>query len=89
MNNLTITKHIQCSFSNEDWDLYTIDYPWDTQNVADILNRALEKFVNSGYNKTETIKEMHTLMEKYTEFGTCDSEPMDFLDRVLREVYDR
>ena len=89
MNNLKITKHIQCSFNNEQWDLYTIDYPWDTQNVADLLNRELENCVNSGYNKNETLKLMHSLMEKYSQFGTCDSEPMYFLDTVLKEVYDK
>ena len=85
MRNLTVTKQIKVSFSPEQWELYT--YETDCSNAARELNRALELSFNEGADRREVYKKVSEAMERNAQYGTCDSEPIYFLESVLEELY--
>ena len=84
MHGLTITPKISVSFNEDYWELY--DHR-DSHLIASILNRTLEDSVNYGATEEETRKTMGRIMQKYSEYGTNDSEPWRLLDRALAEIY--
>jgi hypothetical protein len=84
MHGLTITPKISVSFNEDYWELY--DHR-DAHLIANILNRTLEDSVNYGATEEETRKTMGRIMQKYSEYGTNDSEPWRLLDRALAEIY--
>ena len=89
VKNLSITKIIKCNFSADQWELFTHSFDKDEIDLIAIdLNRLLEHTVNIGSGKDKVYEHMHKLMSKYSKYGAYDSEPLRFLERVLREVYD-
>ena len=90
MHNLTIqTKRIvTANFSADQWGLYTATFERDEiENIANVLNNVLQDYVNNDYTKTETITGMHNVMLKNKNYGAYDTEPREFLECVLEEIY--
>ncbi len=87
MNRLVIKSNpqIKCTFTQDDWQL--VDKEGIKSVVLD-LNFQLETFVNAGYSKNDVRKLMHEDMATYTGYGTCDSEPVAFLETVLDEIFE-
>lgn len=95
MRNLTINTvvTVEAEFTMHDWELYT---SMEASNaVASALNRRLEKEVSKASLETscrvERIamvrREMHQLMSQYRSYGALDTEPVNFLERVLEEIF--
>ncbi len=90
MNNLTIeTKRVvTANFSAAEWGLLTVCFPRDEiEGVADRLNNQLNEYVNEGYTMTEVRDGMHHLMLNCKNYGAYDTEPRNFLEQVLEEIY--
>ena len=97
MNRLTITQtpHIECTFTVDDWELYSTEdcclekrgiFSTSEEACKD-LNFQLETFVNSGYTKAQARKYMHHIMTDLASYGAADTEPMGFLEDVLDRIY--
>jgi hypothetical protein len=86
MRNLEMRKTIKADFDAEQWDLYT--HSMDCDEAARYLNRTLEKFVNDGNDKMTVIGKMMEEMKGLSKFGAYDSEPIYFLESVVRKIYD-
>lgn len=90
MHNLSIvTKRIvTANFSADQWGLYTATFERDEiENIANVLNNVLQDYVNNDYTKAQAMAGMHNVMLKNKNYGAYDSEPRQFLDAVLREIY--
>lgn len=91
INNLSIKiqRKIECDFSATQWNLYTNKFPRkEIEKVADVLNIRLKSLVNDSLNTKEKVRSlMIEEMAGYSEYGTYDSEPVEFLDRVLDVIY--
>lgn len=85
MRNLTVTKRIKVNFTAEQWDLYT--HERDCTNAVRDLNFTLERYFNEGLPKSEVYDKVYEAMKRNSAYGACDSEPIYFLDRVLKELY--
>jgi hypothetical protein len=75
----------KADFSASQWDLYTS--AMDCNEVARKLNSVLTELLNLGIPREEVEKKMCAYMDRFAEYGACDSEPMHLLDRVLDEVF--
>ena len=84
---LIVTKKIQarCNLSAEQWQLYTASMWCDA--VANALNTTFERAVNNGAVERQVETAMLEVMEKYSEYGTMDSEPQYVLERMLAAVF--
>jgi hypothetical protein len=82
---IAIKKTITVNLTPGDWQLYTM--PGDML-AARQLNQALEQLVNSGNDSTATRNSMLLVMEKLSQFGAADSEPIYTLEDVLDAIYD-
>lgn len=90
MHNLTIEtrRTVKCNFSADQWGLLTAIFPRDEiESIADKLNERLNDYVNEEYTRTETLTGMYNLMKIYRYYGTSDTEPHAFLEKVLQEIY--
>ncbi len=90
MNNLTIVikKDITCNFSADQWGLLTATFPRDEiEDVANRLNNQLNEYVNDEYTVTEVRNGMHHYMLNCKNYGAYDTEPRNFLEQVLEEIY--
>jgi len=84
-NGLNITRHIEPTFTADQWDLYTRSK--DCDHVAKELNSTLADCFNSGKEASETFQTMWLVMKKYADYGACDSEPCHMLDKVMMVLY--
>ena len=90
MHNLTIeTKRIvSVNFSADQWGLLTYSFHRnEIESVANQLNNMLEEYINEDFCQQETRKGMHNLMAELSKYGAIDTEPREFLDQVLAEIY--
>jgi hypothetical protein len=90
VHNLTIeTKRaVTCNFSADQWGLLTYSFPRDEiEEVANRLNNQLNEYVNEEYTMTEVRDGMHHYMLNCKNYGAYDTEPREFLECVLTEIY--
>ena len=86
MNNLKIRKIIQANFTADQWELYTESMSCSAAVYT--LNEYLEHLVNdSGYDKKAVFNKMMEKMDQLSSYGASDSEPIYFLETVLKEIY--
>lgn len=86
MINLKIRKTIQANFTADQWELYTESM--NCSAAVYTLNEYLEHLVNEGdYDKTTVLNKMMEKMSQLSSYGASDSEPIYFLETVLREIY--
>lgn len=85
MIGLNMRVHIEPAFTADDWQLYTAST--DCSKVAEKLNYELKIIVNGGNERFQVEKHMHQWMQKFSEYGAYDSEPVWFLKQVLDEIY--
>ena len=87
MRNLEIRKNVQVNFTPEQWELYTESM--DCSPAVEVLNQLLENLVNEGVHDKKTVMEkMLQAMSAYSNYGAYDSEPIYFLESVVRKIYD-
>lgn len=84
MNRLNKSVQINPTFSWTDWELYEGPF---SSSTARSLNQHLMDLVNSGNDRRETEDAMHDLMLKLSKSGAYDTEPRDFLERILTEIF--
>lgn len=90
VHNLTIeTKRaVTCNFSADQWGLLTYSFPRDEiEKTADYLNDSLQEYVNEDYTLEATRMGMHNFMQQLSKYGAYDTEPREFLECVLTEIY--
>lgn len=89
MKNLEIKKVVQIRawFTAEEWQLYTSEFPVDSRVAAQALNKELERCVNEGKPLEDTRRFMHSIMRSWGPCGANDSEPRNFLEQVLKQIY--
>lgn len=85
MKGLSIVKQVRCSFSADQWGLYTTTK--DCTFAARDLNRCIETYFNQGLTYNEVYDKTYEVMKKHSSYGAADSEPMYFLEDVLNHLY--
>jgi len=86
MKNLIVDRkvNIQASFGPDDWDLYNDE---NSEEIAHRLNENLEFLVNNGFPANEVESKMLKMMKEFSKYGAYDSEPIDFLNKILKNVF--
>jgi hypothetical protein len=89
MNGLEISRviKVKCTLTAAGWDLYTSSM--NCARAATALNRAVERAINSGMDRREAYDHVYKVMDKYSKFGACDTEPRAKLEDILDEVFGR
>jgi hypothetical protein len=54
-----------------------------------MLNAAIEAAVNSGLDRAAVVARVMPTFNKYSKYGTMDSEPLYKLDQVLDKIFGR
>lgn len=83
---IRLNKSVQIDprFSWVDWGLYEVPM---SVGAANDLNTLLKELVNSGNTQDQVLETMLSKMEDLRGFGASDTEPMQFLEAVLKEIY--
>jgi len=81
-----MTNHYACTLSAEDWQLYTASK--DCSKAAAAINAEMTRLVQDAQAKladdpclserklAERVRdEMHVVLDRYSKFGACDTEP--------------
>lgn len=88
MRNLIIKKQIKCEFTPNQWELLTNTFDdKELRYVTNDLNESLEILYNGGSDKFTTHSTMLDEMKRYKKYGAYDSEPINFLETILNEIY--
>lgn len=86
MKNLVLDRkvYINAFFEPEEWGLFEKE---GSEEVAIDLNKKLEFYVNKGYKKEEVITKMMAELKKHKKFGSYDSEPIRFLEKIVEYIF--
>lgn len=84
MKNLNKTVSIAPTFSWKEWGLYD----WTASvGAANKLNDTMILAVSAGISETGFRREMLKAMAEFANLGALDTEPRDFLERVIEEIF--
>ena len=86
MPKLIITS-VKVNMTAEDWELYIGRR--GVAGAAAAINRAIEKSVKLGLDRSDTETAVHVVMDKYEDLGAADTEPRYHLQELLNEVFPR
>lgn len=67
------------------WELYASSM--DCSAAAEALNRAAEQAIASSSSAWEALKKLLPVMNKYSEFGACDTEPRWVAEMICNEAF--
>lgn len=86
MNGLNKVVTIDPQFTAKQWGLYERD---DLMfDAAYYLNLHLKNYVNlHKMDKSNVRLRMQFEMNQFAEYGAADSEPMQFLEKILAEIF--
>jgi hypothetical protein len=84
-DSLAMKSSIDPTFPAEDWQLFS-DKEGVVHAVND-LNATLRACYNSGSSKADTYRAMCSVMHHYSKFGAEDTEPIQFLEDILDDIY--
>lgn len=86
MTGLLVTKRISLYRTAEDWELSHTQSPASHQAAREI-NEAIETAFNDGKSQSAVYKSALAVMQKHSDLGAMDSEPLYQLDRLMEELY--
>ena len=87
MENVTFTRAVkaQVNLTADQWQLFTASM--DCTEAAESLNRMAEIAIASSSNSREAMRRMANTINKYSDFGAADSEPIYVMRRLFAEAY--
>jgi hypothetical protein len=86
MKNVTISKHIRLDLTAEDWDLYT--NMKGSSNAANFLNLNVAQVLNTTEDFREAVRACNKFMDRMSEYGASDTEPMHMLGKIISKFYE-
>ena len=85
LKGLTKVTRFTVNFTADDWDLYNVQ---GRDAAAAEINSVLAQLLNRGeLTRGEVEAEMMSVLYRFAELGAADSEPTNFLMRVLDEAF--
>lgn len=87
MQNVTFQRTVtaQINLTPQQWELYASSM--DCSEAAEALNRAAEQAIASSTCAQAALKKLFPVLDKYSGFGACDTEPRWVAEKICHEAF--
>lgn len=76
----------EISVRPEEWQLYQMNN--QHVEVAQLLTNRFTSLVNEGLSESEVRTQMENALSNFSWIGADDSEPHEFLNRLIKKVFE-
>jgi len=84
---MTVKRTVELHYTADDWELYTVSHPVESQAAAWDINRAIEKSVNRGAVREQVRQDLEPVFKRHEDLGARDSEPRNHFESILDYVF--